>query len=210
MYREHKRAELRQDMVLLEAFVSRSSAAGGAGDLYFYDKILSFDTFNKSTPQQLPLLLLKNLIEKFGLDCFIQRKLKLPNAPTAKNSDIIDTVMRLDEVASMLFTEPNAAPSSKRGGKKKIKKKAVDAMAEVRKPIASVEEVLGEEKDEEVGAEGILRAIGKRIARVVASGGVIDFKEVFSEGSTLPVKMEICSGSGEWASQQVLTIRYQK
>lgn len=218
MYREHKRAELRQDMQLLEAFVARASASGTAGDLYFFDKVLSFDLFNKSllaedcsAEEHLPLLLLKNLVEKFGLDCFIQRKLKLPSPPTSKNSAIINAIFRLDAVDSVLFGEA-AAPSSKRGGKKK--KKGKPATASSQEPARTVDDVLGvEDEAASTPAESILRGIGRRLQNYLRNDGKIDFSAVFADSTpsdttthTLPLRMEICSGSGEWASKQVLYV----
>ena len=216
MYREHKRAELRQDMQLLEAFITRASASGVNGDLFFFEKVLSFDPFNKSllaeeccAEEHLPLLLLKNLVEKFGLDCFIQRKLNLSSPPTSKSSEIINAIFRLDAVDSVLFGE-SAAPSSKRGGKKK--KKGKTAITAPQEPVGRVEDVLGVDNEAEAThTESILRGIGRRLHSYLRNDGKIDFSAVFADPKPantttreLPLRMEICSGSGEWAAKQVL------
>jgi tRNA G46 methylase TrmB len=129
---------------------------------------------------------------------------------TSKSSNILNAVFRLDDVDSVLFVEPSSTPSSKRGGKKKIKKKAPVAVAAVQRPVGTVGTILsGDGAADEEPAEAILRGIGKRLTRYVGADGKIDFREVFADsagaGSSLPVKMEICSGSGEWAAQQALS-----
>lgn len=222
MYREHKRAELRQEMLLLESYVLAASAGGPSADISFFERVLSFDPFNggllrpgAAAAEHLPLLLLKNLIEKFGLDCFIQRQLRLPVPPSKKNSDILSAVFQLDDIDSVLFVDP-AAQAGKRGKNKKLKGKqqadSAEAAEAVVEPIGSVESILAPPADggDGAGAEAILRGVGRRLCACLAEDGTIDFSAVFADPARaaagpgrLPLKMEICSGSGEWAAQQV-------
>lgn len=207
MYREHKRAELRQEMQLLESFISRSHAM----DLFFYERVLSFDPFNEcllssgvSSEEYLPLLLLKNLIEKFGLDCFLQRKMKLPSPPTSKTSYILNAVFRLDNIESVMFSESSQCP--KKAGKKK-KKHDSKTEAAIQTPIGSVESLLGERiiQNDTPCVESILRGFGQKLCSYFSPEKKIDFSAVFGEnvaGAKAPVRLEICSGGGEWAAQQ--------
>lgn len=212
MYREHKRAELRQDMKMLETYILTAAAGGPAADLYFFGKVLSFDPLNEgSSDALLPLILLKNLVEKFGLDCFIQRQLRLPTPPSIKSSAILSAVMQLDDVGSLLFVDPSAVASLRGAKKKKLKGNGVAEYSklDVETSPISVDSVLNRDSSLDASdAESILRNIGFRLRSYLTAEGKIDFSAVFSDQSdlrsgALPLRLEICSGGGEWAAQQV-------
>ena len=211
VYREHRRSELRQEMEMLNTFVSRSCPV----DISFYERVFSFDSASHSllapgisSQEHLPLLLLKNLVEKFGIDYFIQRKLNLPSPLNNKNSSIIKVLSQLDRVNGLLF----GAVSCKKSGKKKNKKgKTITGSEDVDDRI-QVANVLAEAEgnDSTDSADGIFRRIGRHINSSVGHEGKLDFNSIFSgsekgkKDGPMPVKMEICSGSGEWAARQVI------
>lgn len=197
---------------MLEKYMAEKQRTGHgelADDLIFFERVLCFDVFRVGDPcesSQLPLLFLKNLIEKLGLDCFLQRRLGATSPLSSSNCSVLRDLLSLDDLSSLLFElDPNSAK------KKKRKSGASSAPDEV---TISSDAIFGDTvKSETVPdaleiSNGQLKRIGRLLCSYVTTDGKLQFDSIFSGSqnigaASLPVKLEICSGSGEWACQQV-------
>jgi pentatricopeptide repeat protein len=176
VYQQHKRSELLHDLSLLESYIAEQqnsnakqpAAASELPMLPHFQKTISFtNTEGSSRPP-----LLKNIIEKLGLDYYLQKKL---NEPATNSRMVKGLVPSLgDEVK----------PSSK--------KSKAGQSASVPAPVESK-------------IDAVLTKVQEGLDNIF-DGDVINFSRLFSEEGSkhVPVKLEICSGTGEWVAQQAL------
>jgi pentatricopeptide repeat protein len=182
VYQQHKRSELLHDLSLLEAYMntqqtSKAKADVDAGteanmlpELPYFQKTISFTNIEGASRPPL----LRNIIEKLGLDYYLQKKLN----ESAANSRIVRELVSSfgDEVKSN-SKKPKSGQTTCNSG-----------------PVASK-------------IDAVLTKVQGDLDNIF-DGNVINFNRLFSERDSqskhIPVKLEICSGTGEWVAQQAL------
>lgn len=177
IYQQHKRSELLHDLGLLETYMNeqlKQKPSAGSGSelpmLHFFEKTISFT--NDSGSAKPPLL--KNIIEKLGLDYYLQKKLNEP----ASSSQIVR------ELVPPVVDEPTKTSAKK--GKPEKSGSSIPASSSVK-------------------IDPILAQVQDRLQNIF-DGDVINFSRIFDveTSRSLPLKLEICSGAGEWVAQQAL------
>ena len=207
IYREHRQSELEHDLNMLEAFVQQNqSSSCKLYSLQYYERVLIFEQFsvpvaagedygcNSNGEKD---IFIKALVETLGLDHYLQRKL----------GGVISSSVVMQEMFGAKLSQTTAVKTSNSSSKAKSNKlkngKATPSIA----PVADTSNIELDNK---------LTDIRSRCSSYLAEGK-IDFNRIFTSdepGSTpsaaaaLPIKLEICSGSGEWASLQVGSINF--
>jgi len=210
LFREHKREELRQEIVLLETFIKSRMNNNDTNNLLksinylqpYFRKALSFDPIGctlkkESSIDAIVSELLQSVQIKFGLNSCLK-----PLIP----SDVYENIFLKKKKANDKF-------------KNKNKKK--------RKSEGSSNSEVSSESDELI-ARNILQCqssshlaiFSKALKMSFTDNGFINFSNLFGTikesddfdntnnfeiiPSTQPIKMEIASGAGEWAVSQAL------
>ena len=220
LFRQHRRAELRQEMTELEAFVETCAAqarvsapAGGSNSskqsllLPFFRRLLSFasqpsdgasgSSTSSSTADQVVDGVLAAARTRFGLDACLLRQASL------------------EAVAAS--APPVAASVGDKGkGKNKSKKRkspetscGADAAAAAA-TAAAVDSTAPPPVPPAIASS--ISQFRTHLANCFDAAGLVDFSRVFSTPSAdsavgatpsrSPVNLEICSGAGEWAVAQ--------
>ena len=192
LFREHKVAEQRQDLDLVERYVerrhqeqlaNRSSAAEGKGEggmedvtLSFFQRVLSFAQGEEGGAGGTAAgSLAEAVLRRFGLDAYIAKCCPGGAAPPAPSPSKANHAPLTDKESK----------AGKKGFKKKKKEEKVAESSSV--PIAV----------------SWSKRVTDHYARCLDSDGNIDFDYLFGESSAgAPLKLEICSGAGEWAVAQ--------
>jgi len=204
LFREHKREELRNEIVLIEAFATSRKEAKDKKVLNAIDylqphfrKALSFDptgiTLNNETSIEAVAAELLDAVQvKFGLNSCLKPLL---------SQDVYDN----------LFTK-----KKKNDKAKKKKKRKLEGSAETVAP--SQEEELISRNNLQCNSCSYLTKFSQALKLSFTQNGFLDFSRLFGTlkkndensddfeivPSTNPVKMEIASGAGEWAVSQAL------
>lgn len=129
-----------------------------------------------------------SLLQKFGYDVVLRKKLNNQDVKTLVTYELYDNYDALQ-----------VAPAAAEPGKKKKKKVKTNFEEKVidNSKISLPQEVVDE-----------IVKLRRHIATCMNNDKHIDFGVLFSAKnkhtpSTLPIKMEICSGTGEWVAKQV-------
>ena len=192
LFREHKVAEQRHDLELVEQYVerkhkeqiaSRAAAAkgedGSSGEdstLSFFHRVLSFaQEDGGGATATASGSLAEAALRRFGLDAYIAKCCQGGAAPPAQSPSKANVLPSSDK-----------GDKGDKGGKKGFKKKKKE------EKVAESSSVLRLVRDE-----------GKvHYARCLDTDGNIDFDYVFGEGSAgAPLKLEVGSGQGVAVAQ---------
>jgi hypothetical protein len=181
VYREHRRGELELDMAAIEQFMLKNQSNADSKWLAwsYFRRLLMFDAVVEAAHEDSrdapsASLFTRNLILKTGLDYYLLRRTGA--GPTAA-CPLKELVLAGSVAAASTKTAKGAAGTA----------------------VAAVSHAATE-------FDLRLREISEDQGRFL-SGGALDFASVFgpaaSSGAVLPLKLEICSGAGEWAVNQV-------
>lgn len=189
-FRQHKRSELRLDIANIESFIEkRQKAAGDQNKDYllpYFKRLISFpaagDDAISSTSDDIIDKLVNATRHRFGLETYMLR-LAGVTAPKPKSP------------------APNPRNKDK---KKRLHSESVSLVAENYESLP-----VSWESSVPAGILQSATAFRESFSRCFDASKRIDFSRIFCSScedkiiiSTKPVKLEICSGAGEWAVAQ--------
>jgi len=232
LYREHSKAEFRAEIQTIEQFVERSKASGASAfELVFpyFLRLFPFSAVPVVAGQEDAVPLRKDLVkpvmrsveEDFGLEIFCRRL-------TGKScAQLHNYSLTGEPVPPVAVPTPKKIKKNKNKGKKGKDAseapvvKQEDAAAETGAKEAVAKEGAKESKAD-VQAEAIelkdakveeptaetqrIMSYRPAVAKSLDPSGGLLFDRIFSSSSgnakKRPVKLEVCSGAGEWAVAQ--------
>lgn len=206
MFREHSREEMLNEIRIIEEFVLRRMKESASALQYMFPYFLRIFSFSSdvsavgseiadgsssgnSGNEKVLADMFHDIHNKFGLGPFVK---KLTNQTI---QTIIADSIKSAAVAST--TEPAAVAASSAGSKKEKKGK----QQEVKGPVAI-------NTPDAAFAREQVETLQERLSQMINEKGKLNFGTIFgcasSSSSKKPLlKMEICSGAGEWAVAQV-------
>ena len=219
MYKEHRRAELRQEVDVITTFVNKNGVGSVDRILDFYHRIFSFDLQSSSndTRNKLVDTLLLARVSKFGLAAALTKKY----GTSVASSDLIEyNIVQAGQSAPTVSSsndtdgcegDGDSAARAKKKAKEKMKKAAAAAAAAILEsaaPVTSLRVAPGVSAEMDAARSHLTECLdeyGRLVFRKIFDNSKTTDKEGNEETATeLPVKLEICSGGGEWVVKQVL------
>jgi len=208
LFRAHKISECRSDLDLIEKFLERPQAVDEM--LPFFLRVLSLHTATpidskpatSSTDARDTIVnqLAEGLLVRFGLTSYLTKHYKM-----VPSGDFPDTKKEIPISANSATSTGVASGTASDKKDKKSKKKAA-AAANAAKAAMSPLQLL---------PDAHVALVKTHLQRCVKNDGCFDFAQVFAtngsqakaaggKGMIRQLKLEICSGAGEWAVAQAL------
>jgi hypothetical protein len=177
VFREHKRNQLRRDLELLSSYVTDKMRVAKSVEpqLSALSNFLRIISLDalNGPPDVIAQTIFHNSVMKFGVGNYVARLTQTK----AESQTLLQEIEALPD-HNCTFTASESIKSKKKA--KTLENPSLNSAFDT-----------------------LLLQFKEKIQHYVHADGTLNFSEVFSDQPELPIKLEICSGNGEWVVQQV-------
>ena len=201
LFRQHKIGELQAELATIESFLEKRTSKSADYLLPFFFRVLSFHATSASASttkdedaeeknaSAASSKLVDSVCTRFGMDTYLSR-LDVESSSNSSSSGNATSGVAANEKTTENNDKKKEQPGQGKGKGKKASSKAKNqSVIEIAK--------VANEKQEAVMKKFQVR---DKFASFLNDGNTINFHEIF--GNEHDLKLEICSGAGEWAVAQ--------